>query len=267
MKKIIAIVLALTLALSLAACGGNADDKTIKVGATPAPHAEILEVIKEALAADGWTLEIVVFDDYVLPNTALSEGQLDANYFQHITYMNNFNAEYGIEMVSAAGIHYEPFGLYAGKTASIDALADGAQIAVPNDPSNEARALQLLQQEGLITLKEGVGLDATKDDITANPKNLDIVELEAQLLPTTLKDVDMAVINGNYAIDAGLKVSEAVAVEAADGVAAEAYVNILTVKEGKENDEGIKALVKALQSAEVKAFIEKTYEGAVVPLF
>ena len=267
MKKFIAIVLVLTLALSLAACGGKAGDKTIKVGATPAPHAEILEVVKDSLAKDGWTLEIVEFDDYVLPNPALSEGQLDANYFQHITYMNNFNEEYNIKMVSAAGIHYEPFGLYAGKTASIDALADGAQIAVPNDPSNEARALQLLQQEGLITLKEGVGLDATKDDITANPKNLDIVELEAQLLPTTLKDVDMAVINGNYAIDAGLKVSEAVAVEAADGVVAEAYVNVLTVKEGKEADEGIKALVKALQSAEVKAFIEKTYEGAVVPLF
>ena len=267
MKKFIAIVLALTLVLSLAACGGKTDDKTIKVGATPAPHAEILEILVDKLAEDGYTLEIIEFDDYVIPNTSLEEGALDANYFQHVNYLNDFNETRGTNLAVAAKIHYEPMGLYAGKTADIEALADGAQIAVPNDPSNEARALQLLQQEGLITLKEGVGLDATKDDITANPKNLEIVEVEAQLLPTTLQDVDMAVINGNYAIDAGLKVSEAVAVEAADGVAAEAYVNVLTVKEGKESDEGIKALVKALQSAEVKAFIESTYDGAVVPLF
>ena len=267
MKKIIAIILALTLVLSLAACGGKADDKTIKVGATPAPHAEILEIIKESLAADGWTLEIVEFDDYVLPNTALSEGQLDANYFQHITYMNNFNEEYGINMVSAAGIHYEPFGLYAGKTASIDALADGAQIAVPNDATNEARALLLLQQVGLITLAEGVGINATKSDIVANPKNIEIVEMKAELLTTTLQDVDMAVINGNYAIGAGLKVAEALAVEAADGAAADAYQNVITVMAGHENDAKIQALVKALKSDAVKAFIEKTYEGAVVPLF
>ena len=267
MKKIIAIVLALTLALSLAACGGNADDKTIKVGATPAPHAEILEVIKEALAADGWTLEIVVFDDYVLPNTALSEGQLDANYFQHITYMNNFNEEYGINMVSAAGIHYEPFGLYAGKTASIEALSDGAQIAVPNDATNEARALLLLEQVGLIKLAEGVGISATKADIVENPKGIEIVEMKADLLTTTLQDVDMAVINGNYAIDAGLKVADALAVESADGAAAEAYVNVIAVKAGNENNEGIQALVEALKSDKVKTYIEETYAGAVVPLF
>ena len=267
MKKIIAIILALTLVLSLAACGGKTDDKTIKVGATPAPHAEILEIIKESLAADGWTLESVEFDDYVLPNTALSEGQLDANYFQHITYMNNFNEEYGINMVSAAGIHYEPFGLYAGKTASIDALADGAQIAVPNDATNEARALLLLQQVGLITLAEGVGINATKSDIVANPKNIEIVEMKAELLTTTLQDVDMAVINGNYAIGAGLKVAEALAVEAADGAAADAYQNGITVMAGHENDAKTQALVKALKSDAVKAFIEKTYEGAVVPLF
>ncbi len=267
MKKIIAIVLALTLALSLAACGGKADDKTIKVGATPAPHAEILEIVKESLAAEGWTLEIVEFDDYVLPNTALSEGQLDANYFQHITYMNNFNEEYGIKMASAAGIHYEPFGLYAGKTASIEALADGAQIAVPNDATNEARALLLLEQVGLIDLAEGVGINATKEDIVANPKNIEIVEMKAELLTTTLQDVDMAVINGNYAIGAGLKVAEALAVEAADGTAADAYQNVITVMEGHENDEKIQALINALKSDAVKAFIEETYEGAVVPLF
>jgi len=267
MKKIIAIILALTLALSLAACGGKADDKTIKVGATPAPHAEILEIIKEALAADGWTLEIVEFDDYVLPNTALSEGQLDANYFQHITYMNNFNVEYSIEMVSAAGIHYEPFGLYAGKVASIDALADGAQVAVPNDATNEARALLLLEQVGLIKLAEGVGINATKADIVENPKNIEIVEMKAELLTTTLQDVDMAVINGNYAIGAGLKVAEALAVEAADGTAADAYQNVITVMKGHENDAKIQALIKALKSDAVKAFINETYAGAVVPLF
>jgi len=267
MKKIIAIVLALTLALSLAACGGKKDDKTIKVGATPAPHAEILEVVKDSLAKDGWTLEIVEFDDYVLPNTALSEGQLDANYFQHITYMNNFNEEYGIKMVSAAGIHYEPFGIYAGKCASLAELPDGAKIGVPNDATNEARALLLLEQEGLITLKEGVGLSATKDSIVDNPHNFEIVETKAELLTATLADVDIAVINGNYAIDAGLKVSEALAVEAADGAAAEAYVNVIAVMEGHENDAKIQALIKALKTAEVKSFIESTYEGAVVPLF
>ena len=267
MKKIIALILALTLALSLAACGGSADDKTIKVGATPAPHAEILEVIKEELAKDGWTLEIVEFDDYIIPNTSLEEGTLDANYFQHITYMNGFNDEHGTHLVSAAEIHYEPFGMYAGKTASIDALPDGAQIAVPNDATNEARALLLLQQVGLITLKDGAGINATKADIVANPKNIEIVETKAELLTTTLQDVDMAVINGNYAIDAGLKIADALAVEAADGAAAQAYVNVLAVKEGNENSEKIQALVKALKTDAVKAFIESTYAGAVVPMF
>ena len=268
MKKIIAVILALTLALSLAACGGSkGDDKTIKVGATPAPHAEILEIAKEILAEDGYTLEIVEFDDYIIPNTSLEDGELDANYFQHITYMNGFNDEHGTHLANAGGIHYEPFGLYAGKCASLADLPDGAQIAVPNDGTNEARALLLLEQEGLITLKEGVGLSATKSDIAENPHNYDIVELEARLLPTTLQDVEMAVINGNYAIDAGLKVSDAVAVEAADGTAAEAYVNVIAVKEGNENSAKIQALVKALKSAEVKAFIEETYNGAVVPLF
>ena len=267
MKKIIAIVLALTLALSLAACGAKADDKTIKVGATPAPHAAILEQVKETLAKEGYTLEIVEFDDYVLPNTALSEGELDANYFQHITYMNNFNEEYGIKMVSAAGIHYEPFGIYAGKCASLAELPDGAKIGVPNDATNEARALLLLEQEGLIKLEEGVGLSATKDSIIDNPHNYEIVETKTELLTATLKDVDIAVINGNYAIDAGLKVSEALAVEAADGAAAEAYVNVIAVMEGHENDAKIQALIKALKTAEVKAYIEQTYEGSVVPLF
>ena len=268
-KKLIALALSLVLALGLTACGGSGsgDGKTIKVGATPAPHAEILEEVQDILAKDGYTLEIVEYDDYVTPNTSLEDGSLDANYFQHITYMNEFNAENGTHMVSAAGIHYEPFGLYAGKTAALADLQDGAQIAVPNDGTNEARALLLLEQEGLIKLKDGVGLSATKSDIAENPHNYEIMELEARLLPTTLQDVDMAVINGNYAIDAGLKVSDAVAVEAADGAAAEAYVNVLAVKEGSESSAGIQALVKALQSDTVKTFIEDTYDGAVVPLF
>ena len=268
-KKLIALALSLVLALGLTACGGSGsgDGKTIKVGATPAPHAEILEEVQDILAKDGYTLEIVEYDDYVTPNTSLEDGYLDANYFQHITYMNEFNAEHGTHLVSAAGIHYEPFGLYAGRTASLEELADGAQIAVPNDGTNEARALLLLEQEGLIQLKEGVGLSATKSDIAENPHNYDIVELEARLLPTTLSDVDVAVINGNYAIDAGLKVSDAIAVEANDGAAAEAYVNVLAVKEGNESSEAIQALVNALQSDEIRAFIQETYDGAVVPLF
>ena len=267
MKKIIAVILALALTLALSACGGAADDKIIRVGTAPGPHPEILEFAKEALAKEGYTLEIVEFSDYILPNTSLSEGQIDANYFQHITYMNNFNVDYNLNMVSAAEIHYEPFGLYAGKTASIDALTEGAQIAVPNDATNEARALLLLEQEGLIKLKDGAGITATKADIAENPKNLDIVELEANQLPVRLADVDMAVINGNYAIDAGLKVADAVAIEAADGTAAEAYANILTVKEGNEDNEAIKALCEALTSDTVKKFMEETYAGAVVPVF
>ena len=267
MKKIIALVLSLVLALSLAACAGGNDEKTIKVGATPAPHAEILEVIKEALAADGWTLEIVEFDDYVLPNTALEEGQLDANYFQHVLYMNDFNASNGTHLVNAAGIHYEPMGVYAGKTASLADLPDGAKIGVPNDATNEARALLVLEQEGLIKLKEGVGLNATKDDIVENPHNYEIYEAKAELLPTILQDVDIAVINGNYAIDAGLKMSDALAVESAEGTAAEYYQNVIAVKEGNESSEKIQALIKALKSDAVKQYIEDTYNGAVVPLF
>ena len=267
MKKIIAVILALTLVLSLAACGGKSDDKTIKVGATPAPHAEILEVIKEALAAEGWTLEIVEFNDYVQPNQSLEDGELDANYFQHVLYLNQFNDEYGTHLVNAGGIHYEPFGIYAGKTASLSTLADGAKIGVPNDATNEARALLLLEQEGLIVLKEGVGLNATKDDIVENPRGFEIVEINAELLPATLPDLDIAVINGNYAIDAGLKVSEALAIEAAEGTATEYYQNVIAVKEGNENSEKIQALLKALKSDAVKQYIQDTYDGAVVPLF
>ncbi len=265
MKKIIAVILSLVLALSLAACSGSSEN-VIKVGATPAPHAEILEQVKQALADQGYTLQIVEYGDYVLPNDALENGELDANYFQHITYMNGFNAEHGTHLVSIAAIHYEPFGIYAGKTASLDALADGAVIGVPNDATNEARALLLLEQEGLIKLKEGVGIDATKEDILENPHNYDIKELDADKLTAALPDVDIAVINGNFAIDAGLKISQALAVEASDGAAAEAYANIIAVKEGNENDPKVLALVEALKSAAVKSYIEENYSGAVVPL-
>ncbi len=266
-KKLLALILASVacLALLLCSCGGKTT--TLKVGATPAPHAEVLEVAKKILAEQGIELEIVQFTDYVMPNTSTEDGSIDANYFQHITYMNNFNEENDTHLVSVAGIHYEPFGLYAGKTASIDALPDGAAVGVPNDATNEARALLLLEQEGLIALKEGAGINATKLDIVDNPKNLNIVELEAAQLPIRLPDLDMAVINGNYAIDAGLKMADALAVEAADGDAAEAYVNVLCVKEGREEDEAIQALVKALQSSEVKTYMQETYGGAVVPLF
>ena len=266
-RKLTVLALACALLLSLAACGGSGDDKTITVGATPAPHAEILEVAKEVLAEQGYTLEITEFDDYIMPNTAVEEEELDANYFQHITYMNQFNEDNGTHLVSVGSIHYEPFGIYAGKSASLDDLPEGAQIAIPNDATNGGRALLLLDQEGLIVLEEDAGITATVNDIADNPHNYEIVELEARLLPTTLQDVDIAVINGNYAIDAGLSIADALAIESAEGEAATAYANVLTVKEGRENDEGIQALLAALESDEVRAFIEETYAGAVVPLF
>jgi len=268
MKKTLSALLVSALSLSLlASCGGKKEATTIKVGATPAPHAEVLEVAKEILAKENITLEIVEFTDYVQPNTSVEDGSIDANYFQHITYLNDFNTANGTHLVSVADVHYEPFGLYAGKTASLDALPDGAQVGVPNDATNEARALLLLEQEGLISLKEGAGINATKLDIVDNPKNLDIVELEAAQLPLRLADLDVAVINGNYAIDAGLKMTDALAIESAEGEAATAYVNVLAVKEGNENSEAIQALVKALQSDEVKQYMEDTYAGAVVPVF
>ena len=239
----------------------------LRVGASPTPHAEILEFAKSLLAEQGVDLEIVEFDDYVLPNTAVEEGDLDANYFQHLPYLENFNTENGTHLVSVGAIHYEPFGIYAGKTASLADLPDGATIAVPNDGTNEARALLLLEQEGLIKLKEDAGLNATKESIVENPHNYNIVELEAKLLPETLQDVDVSVINGNYAIGAGLKVSDALATESAEGLGASTFANIIAVKEGNEDNAAVKALLDVLQSDAVKAFIEETYEGAVVPVF
>ena len=290
MKKLVSLLLTGALSFGLlAGCGGGTtgsnntpannsqtpaaensaslEGTVIKVAASPTPHAEILKVAKDVLAEQGITLEIEEFTDYIQPNMVTEDGQVDANYFQHITYLNDFNEENGTHLVSVADLHYEPFGIYAGTTASLEELPDGAVVGVPNDPTNEGRALLLLQQEGLITLKEGVGLTATKLDIAENPKNLDIQELEAAQLPRSLDSLDLAVINGNYALQAGLNAADALAVESTDGEAAQAYVNVLVVKEGRENDPAIQALVEALKSDEVKAFMEENWPGAVVPMF
>ncbi len=265
MKKLIAVILTLVLALSAAAF---AEGTTITVGASPAPHAEILEVAAEILAEQGITLEIVPYNDYVIPNTAVEDGSIDCNYFQHILYLNDFNAQNGTHLAIVDKIHYEPFGIYAGKTASLEELPDGAQIAVPNDPTNEARALLLLEAQGIIKLTEGVGLAATKLDIVENPKNVEIVEVEAAQTPRSLESVDIAVINGNYAIDAGLKAADALAIEdSSSPVIQENYANVLVAKEGNETSEAMLALAAALKSDKVKSFIEETYQGAVVPLF
>lgn len=245
----------------------DGDLEKLVVGASPAPHAEILEAARDLLADKGYDVEIVEYTDYVQPNNALESGDLDANYFQHLPYLESFNKENGTNLVSAGAIHYEPFGIYAGKTTSLDELQDGATIAVPNDTTNEARALLLLEAQGLIKLKEDAGLTATKNDIVENPKNLQLYEVEAAQLPRVIGDVDVAVINGNYAIEAGYKVSDALAVEASDSLAATTYGNVVAVRAGEENDPAIQALIEALTSDEVKAFIESTYDGAVVPLF
>ena len=222
----------------------------------------------DQLKEQGYTLEVKEFTDYIQPNTVTEEGEVDANYFQHQPYLDSFNEEKGTHLVSVEAIHFEPFGLYAGKTASLDALADGATVAVPNDTTNEARALLLLQQEGLIKLADGAGITATAKDIVENPKNLQIKELEAANIPNALKDVDIACINGNYAQAAGLSVEkDALAVEATDSLAAETYANVLVVKDGNQDSEKIQALAKALKSDAVRDFINKTYEGAVVPVF
>lgn len=270
MKKVLSVVLALVLVLGLVACGGGDDTETtvIKVGASPVPHAEILKAAADILAEEGYTLEVVEFQDYVLPNEAVSSGECVANYFQHLPYLEQYNAENGTDLVSAAMIHYEPYGIYAGKTASIEELKEGAQVAVPNDATNEARALQLLAQEGLITLKEDAGIEATLLDIVENPLNLDIIELEAAMIPRSLQDVDLAVINGNYAMEAGLNAAtDALAIEAADSIGAETFGNIICVAAGNEELPEVQALIKALKSDEIKEFIEETYQGAVVPIF
>ena len=268
MKKIIVLTLVLIMALGMfAGCAGGTDDKTIVIAASPTPHAEILEIAKKELEKDGWKVEIKVFNDYVVPNTATEEGEVDANYFQHKPYMDTFNAENGTHLVSVAAIHYEPFGIYPGNKKALSELADGDQISIPNDGSNRARALLLLEAQGLIKLKAGVGMEATVLDIVENPKNLKIVEMEAAQLPNTRDSVAFAVINGNYALGAGLNVGkDALASEDAASVSATTYANILCVKAGNEETAKTKALIAAMSSATVKEYIEKTYTGAVVPL-
>jgi len=292
MKKLLALTLALVLCLGLAACGGgtstdtdtNADTSsdadtngdaaangetiTLTVGATPNPHAEILAQVKDDLAAEGIDLVVKEYSDYVVPNTAVEEGDLDANYFQHTPYMEKFNEENGTHLVSVGKIHYEPMGIYPGLTKTLEELPDGATIAVPNDATNEARALQLLAAQGLIELKEDAGLNATPNDITSNPKNLQFKELEAAMLPQTASEVDLSVINSNFAMEGGMNpATDSLASEDADSEAAQTFANIIAVKEGHENDPAIQALVKALQSDKVKEYIEKTYSGAVVAVF
>jgi len=247
----------------------NATEKTtLVVGASVTPHAEILQVAKEILAEKGIDLKIVEFTDYVQPNLNVESGELDANYFQHQPYLDQFNLDHKTNIVSVGAIHYEPFGIYPGKTDSLDKLADGATITVPNDGTNEARALFLLQDLGLIKLRDGIDFTATILDIEENPKNLKIVELEAAQLTLSLQDVDMAVINGNYAIQAGLNAkTDALAIEAKESEAAQTYANIVCVKKGNENNPAVQELLNTLKSDKVKKFIEDTYEGAVVPIF
>lgn len=249
-------------------CGASEkDEKVIRIGATPSPHAQILEQIEAVVEEKGYTLEIVEYNDYVLPNTATYEGELDANFFQHGPYLDNFNEENKTDLVSVAAIHFEPLGLYSTSVSKVEDIKAGATIAVPNDATNEARALLLLEANGLITLKDGAGINATINDIETNPLELDIKEIEAAQLARSLQDVDAAVINGNYALEGGLKVSDAICLEESTSVAAETYANILVVKDGHQNDEKIKVLVDALLSEEVKKFIEENYSGAVVPVF
>ncbi|MDO4399933.1 MAG: MetQ/NlpA family ABC transporter substrate-binding protein [Coriobacteriia bacterium] len=271
----IAVAVAAVLAFGLTACGGNSssssaadtassEDKVITVGASPTPHAQILnDAVKPALEAEGWTLEVKEFTDYVLPNTATEDGEIDANYFQHIPYLEDFNAEQGTHLVNVAGVHIEPMRVYAGKAASLDELADGALVAVPNDATNEGRALLLLQSAGVITLNEDAGVTATPKDIKDNPKNLQFKEVEAASVPTVLPDVDIAVINTNYALSANIPADTILFTESGDSP----YVNVLVVKEGNENTDKTKALVAAITSQDVKDYITKNYpDGEVVPV-
>lgn len=285
-RKLLALTLALGLTASLAACGSTgagsgsgsaasgsagsasasgsapAETVTLKVAASATPHAEILNAVKDVLAQQGIDLQITEYGDYVVPNTAVEEGSEDANYFQHVPYLDNFNAENGTHLVNAGGVHIEPMGIYAGKTTALADLADGAVVAIPNDATNEGRALLLLEAQGLIKLKDSANLTATPNDIAENPKNLTFKELEAAMIPNTVEEVDLSVINSNYAMEAGFNpVEDALAIEDANSP----YVNIIAVKEGNENNPAIRALVEALQSETARDFITTTYGGAVIP--
>ena len=277
MKKFGAFLLAGVLAIgALTGCGstdkkaesstGSTDTQVIKVAASATPHAEILEEAKPLLAKEGYDLQVTVFDDYVQPNEVVDSGDFDANYFQHAPYMEQFNKEKGTKLVDAGDIHYEPFGIYPGTKKSLDEIADGDEIAVPNDTTNEARALLLLQDNGLIKLKDGAGLTATVNDIAENPHNIKIVELEAAQVARVTGETAFVVLNGNYALQAGYSVKkDALAYEASDSEAAKTYVNIIAVKEGNEDSEKIQALVDVLKSDEIKDFINEKYDGAVIP--
>ncbi len=268
MKKFITVFLVGTLAVcALGGCGGaGGDDKVIKVAASATPHAEILEQAKSSLEEQGYDLQVTVFDDYVQPNEVVESGDFDANYFQHIPYLDSFNAEKGTHLVNAGGIHYEPFGIYPGTKSSLSDVSEGDSVAVPNDTTNEARALLLLQDNGLIKLKDGAGLEATVNDIEENPNNLEIVELEAAQVPRVVDEVAYVVLNGNYALEAGYSVAkDALAYESSDSEAAKTYVNVIAVKEGNEGKDKIKALVDVLKSDAIKGYITETYDGAVIP--
>ena len=279
-KKFLALLLALSLALSLTACGGDvganttdddtssdadaAETVTLTVAASPTPHAEILKQCVPILKEQGIDLVVNEYSDYVIPNTAVEDGDEDANYFQHIPYLDDFNATRGTHLVNVAAVHIEPMGVYAGKTASLEELADGATIAVPSDATNEGRALLLLETQGLIKLADSTNLSSTPNDIVENPKNLEFVEMEAAQIPSSLADVDLAVINSNYALGAGLNPTEdALVLESADSP----YVNVLVVKEGNEETPAVLALIEALHSDTIRTYIEETYGGAVIPAF
>ena len=273
--SILAAVLVLALGI-LTACGGSSDsgsaggdsaDKTIKVAASPTPHAEILNAISDELAAEGWTLEVIEFDDYVQPNVATTDGDVDANYFQHVPYLDEYNEQNGTDLVAVGNVHYEAMGVYKGTKDSFDALEDGDKIGIPNDGTNGARALQLLEANGVLKLKEDAGVTATEQDIVENPKNLEIVPLEAATIPASLPDLALGVINYNYANGAGFTQDDAVALETADSDAAETFVNVIVVNAGNENSEKTQALVKAVQSDTVKNFILDNYNGLIQPKF
>ncbi len=279
-KKFLAGLFSAVLAAGmLAGCGSSStssesttgaaasgDLQTITVAASATPHAEILEAAKPLLEEKGYDLQVTVFDDYVKPNQVVEDGEFDANYFQHIPYLESFNEEQGTHLVNAGGIHYEPFGIYPGTKAALDEVAEGDTIAIPNDTTNEARALLLLQDNGLLTLKDGAGLTATVNDIAENPYNLNFEELEAAQVARVKDEVAFVVLNGNYALEAGFSVAnDAIAYETSDSEAAQTYVNVIAVKEGNEENDAIKALVEVLQSDDIKTFINDTYDGAVVP--
>jgi len=262
MKKIL-VLITLLLALTLTACTSTKEDKVIRVGASPAPHAEILEAIRPLIEAKGYTLEIVEYTDYVFPNTNVEEGELDANYFQHVPYLDYFNENNGTNIVSVLAVHFEPLGLYPGKTATLAEIQDGAKIAIPNDATNEARALALLESLGLITVDPAKAAEATILDITSNPHNIEFIEIVAENLVVTLPDVDFAVINGNYALEGGIT-SKVLATEDKDSAAALTYANILAVKEGNEEAKKTQILIEALSSQTVKDFIEDNYYPVVI---